>query len=162
MRWLFRRPAVMTDGVIDLAVRRRERASQSGGFGAVIDFEIRPHGSPREAGAISVRLGEGPCTYYFGHIGYHIDPPWRGQHWARRACRLVAGLLREHGFRTAIITCDPDNYASRRTIEGLDCVLSRTVRVPQDFRDRWNGEISAVKCIYIWHLDGGKSGEGTT
>ena len=35
---------------------------------------------------------------------------------------------------------------------GLGCTLERTVAVPQEIRDRW--EISAVKCRYIWRIDG--------
>ncbi|HCJ90188.1 MAG TPA: tagatose-bisphosphate aldolase, partial [Clostridiales bacterium] len=47
---------------------------------------------------------------------------------------------------------DPDNWASRKTCLGLGCTLERTVAVPQEIRDRW--EISAVKCRYIWRIDG--------
>lgn len=123
------------------------------GFGTVRDFIISPKGRRIEAGRISVRLGESPCIYYFGHIGYHIDFKWRGHGWAERACRLVAPEFLRAGKRSVVITCDPDNQPSRKTCEHLGARLERTVDVPGEIRDRW--EISPVKCRYIWELPAG-------
>ena len=78
---LFRRfRPEFTDGVIDLVPIRLFPPEEEMGFGEVYDYIIAPHGQRREAGRISLRLGESPCVYYFGHIGYHVDPPWRGHH----------------------------------------------------------------------------------
>ena len=109
------------------------------------------HGVRKKAGQISLRLGESPCVYYFGHIGYHVDPPYRGQHYARRACELLRPLMEAAGKDSVVITCDPDNLPSRRTCEGLGCELERIVNVPAFISDRW--EISPVKCRYIWRLN---------
>lgn len=148
LRWF--RPAA-TDGVIDLIPVRSGLPDEDMGFGTCLDYIIAPHGVYREAGRISLRLGESPCVYYFGHIGYHVDPPYRGQHFARRACTLLAPLMRGQGKSSVVITTDPDNIPSRRTCEGLGCVLERTVQVPSSIRDRW--DISPVKCRYIWRLE---------
>ena len=121
------------------------------GFGVVKNFVIAPRGRRFEAGRISLRMGESPCVYYFGHIGYHIDPKWRGHGWAERACRLIVPEFLQAGKRSVVITCDPDNLASRKTCEHLGAELERTVDVPGEIRDRW--EISAVKCRYVWTLD---------
>ena len=75
-----------TDGVIDLVPIRLYPPDSAMGFGECYDYIIAPHGVSREAGRISLRLGESPCVYYFGHIGYHVDPPYRGKRYARRAC----------------------------------------------------------------------------
>ena len=69
-------------------------------------------------------MGDSPCVYYFGHIGYHVDPPWRGHHYAARACALLAPLIAVAGKSSVVITADPDNFASRRTCERLGCVLA--------------------------------------
>ena len=140
-----------SDGVIDLAPVYLGEPDSGMGFGETYDYIILPHGQKREAGRISLRLGESPCVYYFGHIGYHVDPPFRGRHYARRACALLRPIIEAAGKSSVVITTDPDNTPSRRTCEGLGCVLERVVDVPQEIRSRW--EISEVKCRYIWRMD---------
>lgn len=140
-----------TDGVIDLVPIRLYPPDSDMGFGECYDYIIAPHGVSREAGRISLRLGESPCVYYFGHIGYHVDPPYRGKRFAQRACALLKPLMLERGKKSVVITTDPDNIPSRRTCEGLGCEMERIVDVPREIRSRW--EISAVKCRYIWRLD---------
>ena len=142
----------LSDGVIDLVPIRLYPPDSDMGFGECYDYIIAPHGQSREAGRISLRLGESPCVYYFGHIGYHVDPPYRGRRYAQRACALLAPLMRSRGKTSVVITTDPDNIPSRRTCEGLGCEMERIVNVPREIRSRW--EISPVKCRYIWRLDG--------
>lgn len=141
----------LSDGVIDLVPIRLYPPDSEMGFGECYDYIIAPHGQSREAGRISLRLGESPCVYYFGHIGYHVDPPYRGRRYAQRACALLAPLMRSRGKTSVVITTDPDNIPSRRTCEGLGCEMERIVNVPREIRSRW--EISPVKCRYIWRLD---------
>ena len=148
---LFRRKARYTDGEIDLIPEHLGPCEADLGFGEEFDFIIVPHGERKEAGEISVRLGESEGIYYYGHIGYHIDPPYRGHGWAEKACRLILPLLRERGKDSVVITCDPDNMASRRTCEKLGCRLERTVPVVGWMRKKY--DISAVKCRYIWETD---------
>ena len=68
MKWFFSPKVEFTDGEID---------------------RIAEHGNRQEIGRISYRPGESAAIYYFGHIGYHIDPQWRGNHYAEKACRLI-------------------------------------------------------------------------
>lgn len=51
-----------------------------------------------------------------GHVGYHVVAPWRRQGHATRM--LAAGLVqcRRLGLGRVLLTCDPDNVASRRVI----------------------------------------------
>lgn len=140
-----------SDGVVDLIPIRLFPPDREMGFGHVHDYIIAPHGQRREAGRISLRMGESPCVYYFGHIGYHVDPPWRGRRFAARACALLAPLIAAGGKASVVITADPDNLPSRRTCERLGCVLESIVQVPAAIRDRW--EISPVKCRYIWRVN---------
>ena len=70
---LFRRVrAEFSDGVIDLLPLRLYPPEKEMGFGRVYDYMIVPHGTHREVGRISLRMGESPCVYYFGHIGYYL------------------------------------------------------------------------------------------
>lgn len=112
-----------TNGAIDLVRLPEYEMEADLGFGRCWDFMICPHGRRRDAGRISLRIGESEAVYYYGHIGYHINPPYRGHGWAEQACRLLEGFMREQGCTSVVITCDPDNYASRRTCEKLGCSL---------------------------------------
>jgi len=93
-------------------------------------FDVVDLVSGRIAGEIALRLGEGEGLFYLGHIGYHIDPPFRGKHNALRACRLCLSVFEEMGYRSFVITTDEDNYPSIRTCELLGCTLESTVDVP--------------------------------
>ncbi len=138
------------DGVIDLIPVRDWPADEEMGFGREFTWIIAPRGKRREMGRINLRLGESPCVYVYGHIGYHVDPPYRGHHYAARACALLAPMIRRYGKRSVVITCDPDNAPSRRTCEALGAELERIVTVPDWIRAHW--AISRVKCRYIWRV----------
>jgi len=86
----------------------------------------------RIAGGIGLRIGSTRTVeMYYGHLGYHVYPPARGRHYAERACRLLLPLARRHGIKTVWITCNPDNYASRRTCERLGAKIVSIVPVPE-------------------------------
>jgi tagatose 1,6-diphosphate aldolase len=73
----------------------------------------------QDAGHINFRVGDTDHVRLFaGHLGFAIDEPFRGRGWAGQACRALAPFVRTI-HATVILTCDPDNVASRRTIERL-------------------------------------------
>ena len=84
-------------------------------------------------GKIGIRIGDNFHTYYNGHIGYEVDEPYRGHGYARRACRLALTVARHHGMKSLYITCDEDNMASARTIEGLGAKLLEVCEVPREY-----------------------------
>ena len=139
-----------SDGVIDLIPLHIGAPDRELGFGHEQVWKITLHDDRREIGQISYRDGESRCVYYYGHIGYHIDPPYRGRHFAYRACRLIRREIRLSGKTSAVITCDPDNEASRKTCIRLGCLYERTADVPEDIRRKF--EISERKCRFIWHV----------
>ncbi|NLZ75310.1 MAG: GNAT family N-acetyltransferase [Erysipelotrichia bacterium] len=81
-------------------------------------------------GYCDLRLNHSLELYYYGNIGYRIEPAFRGNHYARRAATLLINLARDFGMQKLIITCNPDNEASRKTIEALNARYIKTVRVP--------------------------------
>lgn len=111
-------------------------------------FKIIDRKTRREAGELALRIGESACMFYLGHIGYHIDPPYRGRSGAYQACKLAMPLLKDMGLRTLVITTDDDNTPSIRTCEKLGCELECTVDVPRHIQKEY--EISARKRRYIW------------
>ncbi|HZN67138.1 MAG TPA: GNAT family N-acetyltransferase [Tepidisphaeraceae bacterium] len=107
--------------------------------------------SPRAAGGVSLRIGTGhEIEMYYGHIGYHVYPPFRGRRLSERACRLLLPLCRAHGLTTLWITCNPDNHASRRTCERLGMRLAGVVQVPESDPLFQRGE--REKCRYCLTL----------
>ena len=148
---LFRKNrAEYSDGVIDLIPLRVPPPDSGLRFGHERVWKITVHNSRKEIGQLSYRDGESRCVYYFGHIGYHIDPPYRGHHFAWRACMLIRNEIRLSGKSSVVITCDPDNDASRKTCERLNCLLEGVSSVPQDLQEKY--ELSSLKCRYIWQI----------
>ncbi len=113
----------------------------------------QPIGEPplQIAGGLGFRMGTNrEIELYSGNIGYHVYPAARGHHFAERACRLVLPLARRHGMQKIWITCNPDNFASRRTCERLGATLIETVAIPRDHPFRSRGEVA--KCRYLIEL----------
>jgi predicted acetyltransferase len=54
-----------------------------------------------------------------GHIGYVVRPSARRQGHASAALRTMLEICGDRGIDPVLITCDVDNEASRRTIEGV-------------------------------------------
>lgn len=99
------------------------------------------------AGGIGLRVGTTHAVeMYYGHFGYHVYPPARGRHYAERSCRLLLPLARRHGLKVLWVTCNPDNFASRRTCERLGAKLVSIVPVPPDDPLYHRGE--REKCRY--------------
>ncbi|WP_410571525.1 GNAT family N-acetyltransferase [Amycolatopsis sp. cmx-4-61] len=65
-------------------------------------------------------------TEFGGHIGYDIRPTARGRGHATALLRAVLGMAHEAGLDRALLTCAPDNHASRRVIERNGGVLMDT------------------------------------
>jgi predicted acetyltransferase len=70
-------------------------------------------------GRISLRheLTE-PLLEWGGHIGYVVRPSARRRGLASAALAGMLELSRRQGIDPVLVTCDVDNVASRRTIEG--------------------------------------------
>jgi tagatose 1,6-diphosphate aldolase len=86
-----------------------------------------------EMGGIRLRIGSSAhIQRYAGHIGYAVHPPFRGHRYASRAVRLLLPLARELGIDPVWITCDPENAASRRTLELAGAEFVEIVDVPAD------------------------------
>jgi len=85
-------------------------------------------------GRIRLRVGwSDGLIRYAGHVGYAVEKEFRGRHYAERACRLIIPLARRHGMDEFWITCQPDNLASRRTLERLGAQCVGVIDVPPEY-----------------------------
>ena len=82
-------------------------------------------------GYCDLRIGHNDKTYVGGNIGYGIDEPYRGHHYAAKACELLLKLAQRHDLKYVIITCDPDNIASSRTCQLAGGQYQETAAVPE-------------------------------
>jgi predicted acetyltransferase len=101
-----------------------------------------------DVGHINLRVGDTDhVRLCAGHIGFEIPEPFRGHGYARRACEALAPFVRRF-YEAVIITCDPDNVPSRRTIEHLGAAFLDEVAVPPHDPHYQRG--SRWKRRYLW------------
>ncbi|WP_245632176.1 GNAT family N-acetyltransferase [Edaphobacter aggregans] len=65
-------------------------------------------------------------------MGYGVLPQHRGHRYAARAVRLLLPFAHRLAINPLWITCDPENFASRRTLELAGAELVEIVDVPAD------------------------------
>jgi len=111
----------------------------------LMDFSVHPfHKVPtysfhmtsisrgEKMGQINLRVGStSHLEQYAGHIGYGVNPSYRGHHYAARAVTLLLPLARKLGIDPLWITCDPENGASRRSLEVAGAEFVEIVEVPE-------------------------------
>ncbi|MFC1452802.1 GNAT family N-acetyltransferase [Verrucomicrobiota bacterium] len=98
------------------------------------EFEMRKAGTNQKIGVLKLRVGSARLLRCPSHIGYGVDPGFRGNHYAARSVRLVLPFAAENGIKVVWITCKPDNMASRRTCELAGLTYVETIRVPKEHR----------------------------
>jgi len=122
-------PDTLSHGQVRLRFVRIVPGEPSRGFVPAYHFRILD-ASGSDAGHLNFRVGntEHVCICA-GHIGFQIIEPFRGHGYALQGCRAIAPFVRTI-YDAVIITCNPDNYASVRTIERLGAAFIDEVPVP--------------------------------
>ncbi len=146
---------IWNDGEIYLRLDRKVGADDEIGYVPAYIFTICRCSDDEEVGGIDLRFGHNGTekthsTYYGGNIGYHVDAPFRGNRYAARACALLFELARERGMDRVYITCNPDNLASKRTIELVGCEFVECAQLPEHNAMYRDGD--REKLIFVKHL----------
>lgn len=101
-----------------------------------------------DVGHLNFRVGESDhVKLAAGHIGFEISPEHRGNRYAGDACLALA----EWAFtisESILITVDPDNLPSRRTIERIGAQFLDEVDVPLGDPHYLKGSLR--KRLYLW------------
>jgi tagatose 1,6-diphosphate aldolase len=144
-------PGALVDGDLRLALTETKPADPSKGLVPAYVFDMVLTGTTTRIGSINLRIGDTEhLVRYAGHIGYGVEPQYRGHRYAARACNLILPLARKHGLNTVWITVTPDNLASRRTCEILGAEFVEIVDLPPGSDMYLKGE--RQKCRYRLHL----------
>lgn len=102
----------------------------------------------KEVGRLTLREGSDEERYFDGHIGYTIDEEYRGHGYSYEACCLLKKMVdKDH----LLITCDPQNIASRKIIEKLNCEYIETKSVPKTLR-KFFAKDEKEKMIFCWKI----------
>lgn len=116
---------------IYLYLYRTADENKEKGYVPAYYFKIMRCEDNKEIGQCDLRIGHNDNTKYVGNIGYEIYEPFRGNHYAAKACKLLFILAKKHNLDKVIITCSPDNFASRKTCEYAGAELIGIIDVPE-------------------------------
>lgn len=144
--FVFKDLDILSDNEIDLVIKKKIEGDDQLGYVPSYHYLVKESGKELVIGQIDIRIGHNPNTYYGGNIGYGIDEDYRGNRYASKAVKLVLELARAHGMDKVIITCDPDNIASRKTAEAAGARLIEIADLPEDNDMYKDG--ARQKCIF--------------
>ena len=145
----FKDPGILIEGNLELVLVQKSPAIPVMNYVPSYVFEMRPVKSQIRLGGISLRIGRNEwLEMYAGHIGYSVEPEFRGNRYAARSCQLIRPLAHSHGIDPIWITCSPENDASRRSIEIIGATYVETVDVPKNTNMYRQGEVR--KRRYRW------------
>ena len=113
-------------------------------------FDIILKSTNERIGYIDLRVGYTEYLYYLGNVGYRVYDEHRGHGYAYQACVLLFEYVKKLELPYLIITCDPDNIPSRKTLEKLNGTFIGEKKVPITHPMFLQGE--KVKCIYKYDI----------
>ena len=143
----FFQPGKLIDSDLELVLTEQYPGDPSKQRVPAYKFSMKKVGRNKEIGKIDLRVSNNEhVVMYAGHIGYRVYPKYRSNRYAARACKLLFPLARVHGLNPLWITCNPDNFPSRRTCEILGAELVEIIDLPK-YTDMYkSGE--RQKCRY--------------
>ena len=139
-------PPPMVDGELSVVLAARVPGNPEKDWVPAYQFELRVAGHEASVGHVNLRVGDTRhVVMHAGHVGYGVDPEWRGRRFAARATRMVVAFAHSIGMRTVWITSNPDNPASLRTLEILGAERVEEVDVPPGTEMYERGERRKVR-----------------
>ena len=141
----------MTNLPVELLFNKALPADPDQNRVAAEHYFIVERSSQEQIGAIRLRLSNiDDIRLYAGHIGYNVDEAYRGRHYAAYACLELKPIALQRGLIELWITCDPDNWPSRRTCERIGAELIEITDLPENIDMYLDGE--RQKCRYRWRI----------
>lgn len=137
--------------VVDLRIRYVVDENQAFDGIPTVYYSILLHGTKERVGTIDLRLKMDEDMYYYGHVGYGVDPKYRGHHYSYEACKLVFNEAKNtYHLNELYLTCNPDNIASYKTLQKLNGELVEVAQVPKEHELYKRGD--KLKCIFRYKI----------
>lgn len=143
-------PGQLIDNDLELILINKIPADDAKGYVPAYKFAMKNRETGETMGQIDLRIGNNKNIQYGGHLGYGVDEQYRGKHYAARSVKLLLHLAKKHGINRVLITCNPENIASRKTCELAGGNLVDIVDLPEDNEQYQQGD--RKKCIYEFNL----------
>lgn len=132
----------------------RYRVSENTSFDGIptVYYDIYLHDTDYKVGKCDIRLKLDERMYYYGHVGYSIYPQYQGHHYAYYACLILFKIAKEEfNMDELIITCNPDNVASYKTLKKLNGELIEVAQIPEEHELYRQGE--KYKCVFKYRIE---------
>lgn len=85
-------------------------------------------------GHCGIRLETNNTNYYIGNIEYEIFEQYRGNNYAEKAVKLLSKVASHYRINHLLITANPENKPSIKTIENLRANFIAIKDVPTEMR----------------------------
>jgi predicted acetyltransferase len=146
----FKIPPEMSFEDVTLFLEKTIPADKEKGFVPFYRFGIKNSNNER-VGHISFKVGDiEHILQHAGHIGYEIEEKYRGHSYATKACIAIQKFISEY-YDEIILTCNPDNIPSIRTIERIGAKFINQIEIPEDnFLRKEKKEY--FKNRYLWKI----------
>lgn len=146
-KFIFIDPGHLHDGNLTLILQKTVPGIKEKAWLPTYHFGLFVSRGEAAVGNIDLRVGyTKDIVMYGGNLAYGVFQEARGNKFAERGCRLLFPLARHHGMTEVWITCNPDNWPSRKTCERLGAELIETVQLPEHNDMYQRGE--REKCRY--------------
>jgi len=144
-------PGILFYENVSLKLLETVPADHSKGFVPIYRFGIYNNNNPAKIGHLSFKVGNNKhIILYVGHIGFQIDTKYRGQSYAYKACLALRKFILNY-YNEIIITCNPENISSVKTIEKLGAEFIECLEIPDDNFLRIERN-ETHKNRYVWKL----------
>jgi predicted acetyltransferase len=124
-------PEIIEGEIVDLLFDKIQPGDARYGFVPYYYFIVNLH-KHHKVGHISFKIGRtSHVLFCAGHVGYGIDIPFRGHSYAFHACKTLIPFLKTI-YDSVILTADPDNIPSIKTIEKLGATYLDLHPIPKE------------------------------
>ena len=121
---------IMVDGDLKLLLAKIQDVTPPDQTLKAFYFNMINVDSNLKMGGINIKAGYTQNIEKFrGNIGFAVDEPYRGNHYASRSCKLLVPIIKLLSLNPIWITCDVDNVASMKSIESIGAIYIETTTI---------------------------------
>lgn len=120
----------------------------------VYRFQMINRFTKEDIGGITLKAGyTDNIVKYRGNIGFTVNEKFRGRNYAVRSCKLLIPLIKFLNLSPIYLTCDADNYASKKSIEKIGARFLEEMIIPDDSEFACYYPItSRKKLLFSWEV----------